>query len=104
MTSVKLHRPRRSLVSFLALLGLLLLLTSTACYGPHTVAYFDSTRTPSEREFNHDLDKRRVEYERCGAAGVARIETYSGWFDMLLSYITYSDPDRSVDIICAEEE
>lgn len=103
MKTLKRCRPRRrGLAAVPVLLALLAL--SPGCYGPHTVAYIDSTRTPSEREFNHDLDGKRVQYERCGEAGVARIETYSGWFDMLLSYMTFSDPDRSVDIVCAREE
>lgn len=78
-------------------------LLGAACYGPHAVYYVDSAREPGLKTFDHGLDKPRVEVQRCGAAGVAKIETYSSWFDQLMSYTTWSEADRSVEITCAKE-
>ena len=74
-----------------------------ACYGPHSVYYVDSAREPGSKTFDHDLDQPRVQSERCAKAGVARIETYSSWFDMLASYLSYSEAARSVELTCAKE-
>ncbi len=76
---------------------LLAALPMPACYGPHSVYYVDSAREPGQTTFDHDLDSPRVQSTRCGKAGVARIETYSSWFDMMASYVTYSEADRSVE-------
>lgn len=73
------------------------------CYGPHSVYYVDSAREPGTTTFEHDLDQPKVQSARCGKAGVARIETYSSWFDMFASYITYSEAARSVELTCAKE-
>lgn len=78
-------------------------LASAGCYGPHSVYYVDSTREPGQATFDHDLETPRVQTQRCGKAGVARIETYASWFDQLMSYVTYSEAERNVDITCARE-
>lgn len=78
-------------------------LGGAACYGPHSVHYIDSAREAGPKTFDHDLDTPRVQHTRCGKAGVAKIETYSSWFDQLMSYMTWSEADRSVEITCAKE-
>lgn len=87
----------------LTLAAALTAIVGSACYGPHSVYYVDSAREPGPKTFDHDLDTPRVEVTRCGKAGVARIETYSSWFDQLMSYMTWSEADRSVEITCAKE-
>jgi hypothetical protein len=73
------------------------------CYGPHTVYYIDSAREPGSKTHDHDLDTPRVQHQKCGKSGVAKIETYTSWFDQLMSYMTWSEADRSVEITCAKE-
>jgi hypothetical protein len=89
--------------SLVIVTALTAVLAGAACYGPHSVYYVDSAREPGQATFDHDLDTPRVEVQRCAKTGVARIETYSSWFDQLMSYVTYSEADRSVEITCAKE-
>jgi len=81
-----------------------LLLSTTACYGSHSVIFVDSVRGEGKRTIDDDLDSKRVPLSRCGPAGVSRVEVYSSWWDMFVSYLTFSSADRSAEITCAGEE
>jgi hypothetical protein len=97
------QRPARGGLRRLALAALAALCVA-GCYGPHMITYVDSSRAAGERTFSHSIDHHKVDFDKCGGAGIARIETYSTWPAMLVSYLTWSTPDRSAEIVCGVED
>jgi hypothetical protein len=73
-----------------------------ACYGPHTITYIDSAREAGNDTHSDGIEGNRVDLRRCPGGQVARIETYTTWADTLVSYLTFSTADRSVEITCVK--
>lgn len=77
---------------------LTLALTASGCYGPKRITYVDSSRRMPKQE------RVVTDPSQC-PAGVARIETSSGWMDSFIEAISYSmcAGGRNVTYVCAEE-
>lgn len=73
-----------------------------ACYGPHTITYVDSAREAGSQTYSQSIENNKVDLKRCPGGEVARIETYSSWGDLVVSYLTLSAADRSVELTCVK--